>query len=56
MTRYKPQDRNSLLLPVVLSKQIVPGCFAFALDYLADHEFDLTAMDALFKNDDMLSP
>ena len=23
MARYKPQDRNSLLLPVVLSEQIV---------------------------------
>jgi hypothetical protein len=29
MARYKPQDRNSLLLPVVLSEQIVPGSFAF---------------------------
>jgi len=25
MARYKPQDRNSLLLPVVLSEQIIPG-------------------------------
>ena len=23
MARYKPQDRNSLLLPVVLSEQII---------------------------------
>ncbi len=53
MARYKPQDRNSLLLPVVLSEQIVPGSFAFALDYLVDHELDLTAMDAKFKNDEV---
>jgi hypothetical protein len=32
MARYKPQDCNSLLLPVVLSEQIIPGSFAFALD------------------------
>jgi transposase len=51
MARYKPQDRNSMLLPVVLSEQIVPGSFAFALDYLVDNELDLTAMDAKFKND-----
>ena len=51
MARYKPQDHNSLLLPVVLSEQIVPGSFAFALDYLVDNELDLTAMDAQFKND-----
>ena len=31
MVRYKSQDRNSLLLPVVLSEQIIPGSFAFAL-------------------------
>ena len=53
MARYKPQDRNSLLLPVVLSEQILPGSFAFALDYLADNELDLSAMDAKFKNDEV---
>ena len=52
MARYKPQDRNSLLLPVVLSEQIVPGSFAFALDYLVDYELDLSALDARFKNDE----
>ena len=53
MARYKPQDRNSLLLPVVLSEQILPGSFAFALDYLVDNELDLTAMDTKFKNDEV---
>ena len=49
MARYKPQDRNSLLLPVVLSEQIVPGSFAFALDYLVDNELDLSPLDAQFR-------
>ena len=53
MARYKPQERHSLLLPVVLAEQIVPGSFAFALDYLVDHELDLSAMDAKFKNDEV---
>jgi transposase len=53
MARYKPQDRNSLLLPVVLSEQIVPGSFAFALDYLVDNELNLAALDAKFKNDEV---
>ena len=53
MPRYKPQERNGLLLPVVLSEQIAPGSFAFALDYLVDHELDLSALDARFKNDDI---
>lgn len=52
MPRYKPQDCNSLLLPVVLSEQIIPGSFAFALNYLVDSELDLSALDAKFKNDD----
>ena len=53
MARYKPQDHNSLLLPVVLSEQIIPGSFAFALNYLVDHELDLSALDARFKNDEV---
>ena len=53
MARYKPQDHNSLLLAVVLSEQIIPGTFAFALNYLVDHELDLTALDAQFKNDEV---
>lgn len=53
MARYKPQEHNSLLLPVVLSEQIVPGSFGFALNYLVDHELDLSALDAQFKNDEV---
>ena len=53
MARYKPQENHSLLLPVVLSEQIVPGSFAFALNYLVDHELDLSALDARFKNDEV---
>ncbi|OYT87962.1 MAG: DDE transposase [Burkholderiales bacterium PBB3] len=53
MPRYKPQDHNSLLLPVVLSEQIIPGSFAFALNYLVDHELDLAPLDAQFKNDEV---
>lgn len=53
MARYKPQENHSLLLPVVLSEQIVPGSFAFALNYLVDHELDLNALDAQFKNDEV---
>ena len=53
MPRYKPQERHSLLLPVMLSEQIVPGSFAFALQYLVDHELNLSAMDAKFNNDEV---
>lgn len=52
MARYKPVDRNPRLLPVVLSEQIQPGSFEFALDHLVDHELDLSALDARFRNDE----
>lgn len=53
MPRYKPHERDALLLPVVLSEQIVPGSFAFALDYLVDNELDLSELDARFNNDEV---
>ena len=52
MPRYKPVHRDPLLLPVVLSEQVQPGTFEFALDHLVDHELDLTALDARFRNDE----
>jgi len=52
MARYKPVDRNPRLLPVVLSEQIQSGTFEFALDHLVDHELDLSALDARFRNDE----
>ena len=33
MPRYKPQERNGLLVPVVLSEQLVVGSFGFALQH-----------------------
>ena len=51
MPRYKAQERNGLLVPVVLSEQLVPGSFAFALQYLVDSELDLSALDARYRNE-----
>lgn len=53
MARYKPQVHNSLLLPVALSEQIIPGSFAFAQSYLVDHELDLAPLDARFNSDEV---
>ncbi len=38
---------------MVLSAQIVPGTFTFALNYLVDHELDHKPLDARFKNDEV---
>ena len=53
MASDKPQDHNKLLLPVVMSEQVVPSSFAFALNYLIDHKLTLKPMDAQFKNDEV---
>jgi transposase len=52
MARYKPVDRGGKFIPVVLAEQILPGTFEFALDHLVEHELDLSALDARFRNDD----
>jgi transposase len=52
MGRYKPVHRDPLLLPVVLAEQVQPGTFEFALDHLVDHELDVSALDARFRNDE----
>jgi transposase len=52
MPRYKPVHRDPLLLPVVLAEQIQPGTFEFALGHLVDHELDVSALDAKFRNDE----
>ena len=52
MARYKPIERGGMFIPVVLSEQIQPGTFEFALDHLVDHELDLSALDARFRNDE----
>jgi len=53
MPLYKPVDRSPRFLPVVLADKIQPGTFEFALDHLVDHELDLSALDAKFRNDEV---
>jgi transposase len=53
MARYKPIERDGMLIPVMLNEQIQPGTFEFALDHLIDHELDLSPLDARFNNDEV---
>ena len=52
MARYKIIDRSPRFLPVVLDAQLMSGSFEYALDYLIDHELDLSALDRRYRNDD----
>ncbi|MGH7584404.1 MAG: IS1182 family transposase [Gemmatimonadales bacterium] len=56
MARYKPVDTNPKLLPVDLGRQLLPGTFEHAVDYLLEHEIDLRSFDARFHNDDTGAP
>jgi transposase len=56
MARYKVIDRSPKFLPVVLSEQLLPGTFEHALNYLLDHELDLSRFDERFCNDETGAP
>lgn len=56
MARYKIIDRNPKFIPVVLDAQLMAGSFEYALDYLIDHELDLSRFDTRYKNDDNGAP
>lgn len=51
MARYKHIDTSPRLLAVDLEKQLLPGSFAHAVNYLLDHDFDLSVFDARYRND-----
>lgn len=51
MPRFKPVERGLHLLAVDLSQQLRPGSFEHTLDYLIDHEIDLSAIEARYKNE-----
>jgi hypothetical protein len=56
MPRYKPIDTGMKLLPIDLSRQLLPGTFEHALSHLVDHELDLRVLDEHFKNDELGAP
>lgn len=56
MARYKRIDTSPRFLPVDLSRQLLPGSFEHALNYLLDHELDLRPLDRRFRNDDTGAP
>lgn len=51
MARYKTIDTSPRFLAVDLQRQLVAGTFEHALDWLVDHEGDLTGFDVRYRND-----
>jgi len=56
MARYKIVDRSPRLLPIVLDAQLMAGSFEYALDYLIDHEIDLSGIAKRYLNDETGAP
>ena len=52
MARYKQYDYSqSMILPVILEQQIIPGTIEFAIHYLVDNDIDVSILDRRFSND-----
>jgi len=51
MARYKHINTSPRFIAVDLQKQLLPGTIEHALNYLLDHQIDLTGLDARFCND-----
>lgn len=57
MARYKPYNYSqTMMIPLTLEQQLVPGTLEFAIHYLVDHHLDISSLDARFKNDDTGRP
>lgn len=57
MARYKDYDYSqSKLIPISFRDQILPGTFEYTLNYLIDHEFDLTIFDQRYRNEETGRP
>jgi transposase len=57
MARYRPVANQPCFLPVVLSEQLLPGTFEFALNHLIDSgAVPLDGFDAHYRNDEVGAP
>ena len=51
MARYKRIDTSARFIAVDLERQLLPGTFEHALNWLVDHELNLSRFDERYKND-----
>jgi len=52
MARYKHIYTSPRFIAVDLQRQLLPGTFEHALNYLLDHQIDLSGFDTRFNNDE----
>ena len=57
MARYKPYSyAQGKFVPIHFANQILPGTFEYTLNYLIDHELDLSIFNDRYNNDDSGAP
>ncbi len=57
MARYKDSSfSQSKFIPVVLSQQITPGTFEYAVSLLIEDHIDMSVFDQRYRNDDAGRP
>ncbi|MBU1086215.1 MAG: transposase, partial [Candidatus Omnitrophica bacterium] len=57
MARYKSYSyEQAMFIPINFSKQIIPGSFEHALNYIVDNEIDTTIFANRYKNDETGAP
>jgi transposase len=57
MARYKDFNyKQTKLLPIDFSEQILPGSFEYTLNYLVDNELDLSVFESRYNNDETGCP
>jgi len=57
MARYKSYSyEQGMFIPVHFPKQILPGSFEYALNYIVDNELDLSIFEGKYKNDETGAP
>ena len=57
MPRYKEYSyAQEKFIPIVFSKQIVPGSFEYTLNYLIDNVINITVFNARYHNDETGAP
>jgi len=53
MAKYKRYDyKQSLMIPVSLEEQLVPGTLEFAIHTLVDRRMDMSVFDDNYQNDE----
>jgi transposase len=57
VARYKSYSyAQGKFIPVHFEKQIIPGTFEYSLNYLIDHQLDLSIFDERYRNEETGSP